>query len=172
MPPGGSSCGPFIVANLLKRLFQVEADLTSNSCEWKLELFEAPGCHLAVAMLCVTLMYAARFEQHDSREYLSGASNRPPGRHRIQNVEGPVLDPCAKQMYFKRGPKVDPLRIESGPSWRVCFWPLYFIGCDEALQAAMCEKFQSWSYFDTNSIRGGNLELRRPVFAPLVFLVF
>ena len=28
----------FIVANLLKRLFQVEADLTSNSCEWKLEL--------------------------------------------------------------------------------------------------------------------------------------
>jgi hypothetical protein len=29
------------VANLLKRLFQVEADLTSNSCEWKLELFEA-----------------------------------------------------------------------------------------------------------------------------------
>ena len=116
MPPGGSIRGPFIVANLLKRLFQVEADLTSNSCEWKLELFEATGCHLAVAMLCVTLMYAARFEQHDSREYLSGASNRPPGRHRIQNVEGPVLDPCAKQMYFKRGPKVDPLRIESGPS--------------------------------------------------------
>ena len=38
VPPGGSSFGPFIVANLLKRLFQVEADLTSNSCEWKLEL--------------------------------------------------------------------------------------------------------------------------------------
>ena len=43
VPPGGSSfgpfiVGPFIVANLLKRLFQVEADLTSNSCEWKLEL--------------------------------------------------------------------------------------------------------------------------------------
>ena len=30
--------GPFIVANLLKRLFQVEADLTSNSCGWNLEL--------------------------------------------------------------------------------------------------------------------------------------
>ena len=117
-------------------------------------------------------MYAARFEQHDSREYLGGASNRPPGRHRIQNVEGPVLDPCAKQMYFKRGPKVDPLRIESGPSWRVCFWPLYFIRCAEALQAAMCEKIQAWSYFDTNSIRGGNLELGRPVFASLGFLVF
>ena len=28
----------FIVANLLKRLFQVEADLTSNSCGWNLEL--------------------------------------------------------------------------------------------------------------------------------------
>ena len=90
---------------------------------------------------------------------LSGASNRPPGRHRIQNVEGPVLDSCAKQMYFKRGPKMDPLRIESGPSWRVCFWPLYFTRCGEALQAAMCAKFQAWSYFKTNSIRGGNLEL-------------
>ena len=29
---------PFIVANLLRRLFQVEADLTSNSCGWNLEL--------------------------------------------------------------------------------------------------------------------------------------
>ena len=38
VPPGGSSFGPFIVANLLKRLFQVEADLTSNSCDWNLEL--------------------------------------------------------------------------------------------------------------------------------------
>ena len=49
VPPGGSSFGPFIVANLLKRLFQVEADLTSNSCEWKLELFEAHYCATAVS---------------------------------------------------------------------------------------------------------------------------
>ena len=28
----------FIVANLLKRLFRVEADLTSNSCGWNLKL--------------------------------------------------------------------------------------------------------------------------------------
>ena len=97
-------------------------------------------------------------------------SNRPPGRHRIQNVEGPVLDPCAKQTYFRRGPKVDPLRIESGPSWRVCFWPLRFVRCAEALQAPMCTKCQAWSYFNTNSIRGWNLELGRPVFARLVFL--
>ena len=45
VPPGGSSFGPFfgtfIVANLLKRLFQVEADLISSSCGWNLELFEA-----------------------------------------------------------------------------------------------------------------------------------
>ena len=36
VPPGGSSFGPFFgtftVANLLKRLFQVEADLISSSC--------------------------------------------------------------------------------------------------------------------------------------------
>ena len=46
--------GPFNVANLLRRLFQVEADLTSNSCGWNLELFEAL---IANSMLvCVTLM--------------------------------------------------------------------------------------------------------------------
>ena len=38
VPLGGSSFGPFIVANRLKRLFQDEADLTSNSCDWNLEL--------------------------------------------------------------------------------------------------------------------------------------
>ena len=46
VPPGESSFGPFIVANLLKHLFQVEADLTSNSCEWKLELWRPIFAHL------------------------------------------------------------------------------------------------------------------------------
>ena len=107
-------------------------------------------CDVAVCSWC---------EQHDSREYLSGASNKPPGRHQIQNAEGPVLVPCAKQIYFRRDPKVDPLRIESGPSWQACFWSLHFVRCAEALQAAMCAKFQPWSNPHTNSIRGGNLEL-------------
>ena len=44
----------------------------------------------------------------------------------------------AKQIYFRRDPKVDPLRIESGSSWRACFWSLHFVRCAEALQAAMC----------------------------------
>ena len=43
-------------------------------------------------------MFVARFQQRTLREYLNGTSNRPPGRHRIQNAEGPVLDPCAKQI--------------------------------------------------------------------------
>ena len=51
VPPGGSSFGPFIVANLLKRLFQVEADLTSNSCDWNLEL----GRPLFARLLFLTL---------------------------------------------------------------------------------------------------------------------
>ena len=46
--------GPFIVANLLKRLFQVEANLTSNSCGWNLELFEALIGN--PMLVCVTLM--------------------------------------------------------------------------------------------------------------------
>ena len=92
-------------------------------------------------------MFVARFQQRTLREYLNGTSNRPPGRHRIQNAEGPVLDPCAKQINFRRDPKVDPLRIESGPSWRACFWSLHFLRCAEVLQAAMCAECQAWSYW-------------------------
>ena len=39
------------------------------------------------------------------------------------------------------------------------FGPFIFVRCAEALQAAMCAKCQAWSYFNTNSIRGRNLEL-------------
>ena len=52
-------------------------------------------------------------------------------------------------MYFRMD-LVDPLRIESGPSWRACVWSLH--RCAEALQAAM------WVKLGTNSI-GRNLEL-------------
>ena len=37
-PPWRVPFWPFNVANLLRRLFQVQADLTSNSCGWNLEL--------------------------------------------------------------------------------------------------------------------------------------
>ena len=56
----------------------------------------------------------------------------------VARVQAQVLHPCAKQIYFRRDPKVDPFRIESGPSWRNCFWSLHFVRCAEALQAAMC----------------------------------
>ena len=88
---------------------------------WGPPLFEAPGCHLAVAMSCVTLLYVARFEQHDSREYLSGESNRPPGNTGFRML---------RAQFWTLAPKVDPLRIESGPSWRVCFVaPLFYQMC-------------------------------------------
>ena len=105
-----------------------------------------------------------------------------------------VLDPCAKQIYFRRDPKVDSLRIESARSSRACFWLLHFVryaDCyvREAFQynydflqvhvngAAVYSEgkelaFLLPSYFNTNSIRGRNLELGRPVFACLIFLAF
>ena len=49
-----------------------------------------------------------------------------------QPVEGPVLDPRAKETYLKRGQKVDPLEIKSGPPWRVQFWPLH---CGKSVEA-------------------------------------
>ena len=85
VPPGGSSFGPFIVANLLKRLFQVEADLTSNSCEWKLE-----RSRLLLPTRC----------WFDAFLHWNSAAEEGARRHRIQSVEGPVLDPRAKETCF------------------------------------------------------------------------
>ena len=105
-----------------------------------------------------------------SREYLNGASNKPPGRHQIQNAEGPELDPCAKQIYFRRDPKVDPLRIESGPSWRARFWSIL----SDVLKFCrlLCAQNVKREATYTNSIRGRTLELGRPVFASPIFLIF
>ena len=55
---------------------------------------------------------------------------------------GPSFGPLRKANIFQKGPKSDPLRIESGPSWRACFWSFHFVRCAEALQAAMCAKCQ------------------------------
>ena len=57
----------------------------------------------------------------------------------MQHGKGPFLDPCRKEMYFKRDLKVDPLGIKSGPSWRVRFLPLHLRRCAEGLQAHVCE---------------------------------
>ena len=54
------------------------------------------------------------------------------GGTRFNPVEGPVLDPRAKETYLKRGQKVDPLEIKSGPPWRVQFWPLH---CGKSVEA-------------------------------------
>ena len=61
-----------------------------------------------------------------------GLKTGPPRRHQIQPVEGPVLDPRAKETYLKRGQKVDSLEIKSGPPWRVQFWPLH---CGKSVEA-------------------------------------
>ena len=52
--------------------------------------------------------------------------------HRIQSVEGLVLDPRTKETYLKRGRKVDPVEIKSGAPWRVQFWPLH---CGKSIEA-------------------------------------
>ena len=42
---------------------------------------------------------------------------------RIQNAEGPVLDPCAKQIYFRRDPKVTLLGSKVVPPGGPVFGP-------------------------------------------------
>ena len=74
----------------------------------------------------------------------------PPGRHRIQIAEGLVLDPCAKQIYFKKDPKVYPLRIESGSSWQPVFGPSIVRGAEILLCAQNVKREATY----TNSIRG------------------
>ena len=109
--------GPFIVANLLRRLFQVEASM----------------------LVCVTNSAAE---------------------------EG--LTPVQRKRVSKRGQKVDPLEIKSGPPWRVQFWSLFgpFIVAN-----LLRRLFQVEADLTSNSC-GWNLELGRPIFARLLFLTF
>ena len=80
------------------------------------------------------------------RRYLGVLKTRPPRRHRIQFVEGPVLDPRAKEMCFKKGSESGPLEIKSGPPWRVQFWPLH---CDKSIKTFI----PSWSWFHQQQLR-------------------
>ena len=84
-----------------------------------------------------------------------GLKTGPPRRHQIQPVEGPVLDPRAKETYLKRGQKVDPLEIKSGPPWRVQFWPLH---CGKSVEAFI----SSWSWFDQQQLRLESWTVRGP----------
>ena len=78
------------------------------------------SCGLVAAAMATSQIIAnARFD------YCSAVDVMIYLRYRIQSVEGPVLDPCAKETCLKRGQKVDPLEIKSGPPWRVQFWPLH-----------------------------------------------
>ena len=88
-----------------------------------------------------------------------GLKTGPPRRHQIQPVEGPVLDPRAKETYLKRGQKVDPLEIKSGPPWRVQFWPLH---CGKSVEAFI----SSWSWFDQQQLRLESWTGEAPFCAP------
>ena len=66
VPPGRPVFGPFILSDVLKlckllcaQNFKLEATSHKQHRGGNLELFEAPGCHLAVAMSSVTLLYVA-----------------------------------------------------------------------------------------------------------------
>ena len=128
-PSEGPVLAPSLWRNLLKRLFQVEADLTSNSCDWNLELFEAL---IANAVFLCDADALLHWNSAAEEGAWGGLKTGPPRRHQIQPVEGPVLDPRAKETYLKRGQKVDPLEIKSGPPWRVQFWPLH---CGKSVEA-------------------------------------
>ena len=79
-----------------------------------------------------------------------------------QNAEGPVLDPCAKQTYFRRDPKVDPLRIESGPSWRACFGPFILSDVLKLCKLLCAQNVKLEATCNTNSIMAGILNWGGP----------
>ena len=119
-------------------------------------LVRGPYCERGVF---VWRWYASTLEQRSWRRCLGGLKTGPPRRHQIQPVEGPVLDPRAKETYLKRGQKVDPLEIKSGPPWRVQFWPLH---CGKSVEAFI----SSWSWFDQQQLRLESWTGEAPFCAP------
>ena len=127
VPPGGSSFGPFfgtfIVANLLKRLFQVEADLISSSCGWNLELFEA-----LIANLLVILCDVDAFLHWNSSAEEGACVGLKPD---LQEGTGFNLlrvqfwTPLQRKRVSKRGQKVDPLKSKVVPPGGSSFGPFF-----------------------------------------------
>ena len=76
--------------------------------------------------------------------------------------------PVQRKRVSKRGQKVDPLEIKSGPPWRVQFWPLFGLFNVANLLRRL---FQVEADLTSNSC-GWNLELGRPIYARLLFLTF
>ena len=80
-------------------------------------LFEALIANL-VLVWCVSIL-----EQRSWRRCFGGLKTGPPRRHRIQSVEGPVLDPRAKETCLKRVRRWTPLKSKmvppGGPSFVV-----------------------------------------------------
>ena len=95
---------------------------------------------------------------------MGGLKTGPPRRHRIQSVEGLVLDPRTKETYLKRGRKVDPVEIKSGAPGGSSFGP--FIAAN-----LLKRLFQVEADLTSNSCES-KLELGRPIFARLLFLRF
>ena len=95
---------------------------------------------------------------------MGGLKTGPPRRHQIQPVEGPVLDSRAKETCLKKGRKVDPLEIKSGPPGGSSFGPFIVANLLKCF-------FQVEVDFTSNSC-GWNLELGRPIFARLLFVTF
>ena len=65
-------------------------------------LVRGPGCQLVVAMMCDADVCGLIPTTRLKKAFEWGVKQALPGRHQIQNAEGPVLDPCAKQIYFRR----------------------------------------------------------------------
>ena len=102
-------------------------------------LFEALIAN-SVLVWCVS-----RLEQRSWRRCLGGLKSGPPRRHRIQSVEGPVLDP-RKGNVFKKGSESGPPWNQKWSPWRVQFWPLH---CSKFVEAFI----SSWSWFDQQQLR-------------------
>ena len=87
-------------------------------------------------------------EQRSGRRCRGGLKTGPSRRHRIQPAEGPFLGPRAKETCLKKGQKVDPLEIKSGPLWRVQFWSLFW-----PLHWGKSAFISSWNWFDQQQLR-------------------
>ena len=98
-----------------------------------------------------------------------GLKTGPPRRHRIQPVEGPVLDPLAKETCFQKGSKSGPLEIKSVPPWRVQFLVPFL--APSLSQILLKRLFQVEADLISSSC-GWNLELGRPIFARPLFRTF
>ena len=166
VPPGGLVFGPFILSDVLKlckllcaQNVKLEATLTQTASVAGILNCSRPWLPTRSCYDVWRWCLSPDSNNAPQESIWMGRQTSPQGGTRFRMLRAQFWT-LAQSKYISEGTqKWTLLGSKVVPPGGPVFGPFILSDVAEALQAAMCAKCQAWSYFNTNSIRGRNLEL-------------